>query len=498
MTAIKAGAPSSSAEQWDQIDWPTVQAAVYRMQMRIAKSAREGKWSKVNALMRILSRSFYGRLWAVKRITRNKGSRTPGIDRVTWNSPGKRWNAAMNLKVRGYFSQPLRRIYIPKKNGQKRPLGIPTLHDRAMQELFALGLRPISETLADPNSYGFRQSRSLHDAIKMTFTALAQKVSAQWILEADIKACFDCISHDWLLENIPLPKRILRQWLKAGYMEEQTLFDTEAGTPQGGIISPILCNMALDGLEELVIKGRSKKRRKLNIVRYADDFIITGADPDYLQNEIKPDLERFLAQRGLTLSAEKTKLSHIDDGFNFLGFNVRKFNNKLLIQPEDGKTKGLLDKIKLFLQGHHGISFHVMLIKLNRIIRGWAHAYRRVVAKKRMGYVDNQVYFLVRKWLSREHRSKTWAWIERKYRRRDYGRVEFCTSYITAKGELKSVRLFQAADLPIRYHVKVRSEATPFDPDYQGYFAIRERKRKIAALKDRAFLNATYLEKLVA
>ena len=239
MTVNITGAPSTVANSWNQINWKLVKAHVYQIQMRIAKSIREGRWGKAQALQHLLSRSFYGRLWAVKRIISNKGSRTPGIDGVTWSSSGKRWRAALNLTVRGYHSQPLRRIYIPKKNGKKRPLGIPTLHDRAMQELFALGLRPIAETTGDKHSYGFREKRSLHDAIKMTFIALATKVSAQWILEADIKACFDEISHDWLLNNIPLPKRILQQWLKAGYMESSTLHDTEAGTPQGGLCKVI-------------------------------------------------------------------------------------------------------------------------------------------------------------------------------------------------------------------------------------------------------------------
>lgn len=498
MTATTAGAPSTHAGYWKQVNWKTVKACVYRLQMRIAQAIREGRWGKAKALQHLLSRSFYGRLWAVKRMTENKGSRTPGIDGVTWKSPGQRWRAACNLNASGYHSQPLRRLYILKKNGKQRPLGIPTLHDRAMQELFALGLRPIAETVADSHSYGFREKRSLHDAVKMTFLSLSSKVSAQWILEADIKACFDCISHDWLLEHIPLPKVILRQWLKAGYMEAATLHDTDEGTPQGGIVSPLLCNMTLDGLEDLVIKGRNKKRRKLNIIRYADDFIVTGATPEILLNEIKPDLERFLADRGLTLSEEKTKVSHISDGFNFLGFNARKFNNKLLIQPEDGKTRALLNKVKDFLDRHRGIPFHVMLSKLNRIVRGWAHAYRRVVAKQRMDFVDNRLYRLVRKWLRREHRSKTWAWIAKRYRRRVKGRMEFCASYTNAKGELKVVRLFQAADLPIRYHVKIRCEAKPYDPRYVDYFADRKKKRKLLAMADRIQLNATSYHKLAA
>jgi RNA-directed DNA polymerase len=179
MTAIQAGAPSTYAKNWNLVNWKKVRAIVYRMQTRIAKSIREGKWGKAKALLHILARSFCGKLLAVKRITSNKGSRTPGIDGVTWNSPSKRWEAALNLKVSGYRSQPLRRIYILKKNGKKRPLGIPTLNDRAMQELFALGLRPIAETVGDLHSYGFRERRSLHDAIKMAFISLSAKVSAQ-------------------------------------------------------------------------------------------------------------------------------------------------------------------------------------------------------------------------------------------------------------------------------------------------------------------------------
>lgn len=498
MTADQAGAPSTYAMNWNRINWLKVNAFVYRMQMRIAKSIREERWGRAKALQHVLSRSFYGKLWAVKRITSNKGSRTAGIDGVTWNSPSQRWRAALNLNVRGYKALPLRRIYIPKKHGKRRPLGIPTLHDRAMQELFALGLRPIAETVADSHSYGFREKRSLHDALRMTFLSLSTRVSAKWILEADIEACFDRISHDWLLENIPLPRWLLRQWLKCGYMESSTLYPTQDGTPQGGIISPILCNMTLDGLQDLVIKGRNKKRRKLNVIRYADDFIITGATPEILLDEIKPDLVCFLAERGLSLSEKKTRLRQINDGFDFLGFNVRKYKLKLLIKPQDGKVRALLDKVKDFLVRHRGIPFHVMLLKLNRIVRGWAYAYRRVVAKSRMGFVDYRLYYLVRKWLRREHRSKSWAWIAKRYRSREWGRWDFCAIYFNALGVRKMVRLFRAADLPIRYHIKIRSEANPYDPSFEEYFAYRNLKRKFSAMSDRVHLNSSSYQKLVA
>jgi len=499
MTAGQAGAPSTDASNWEQVNWFRVKAFVFRTQVRRLavrfESIREERWGKAKALQHLLSRSFYGRLWAVKRITANKGSRTAGIDRVTWNSASQRWRAVLNLNVRGYKASPLRRIYIPKSNGKRRPLGIPTLHDRAMQELFALGLRPIAETTGDSHSYGFREKRSLHDAIRMTFLSLSTKVAAKWILEADIRACFDCISHDWLLVNIPLPNRILRQWLKCGYMESSTLYPTDGGTPQGGIISPILCNMALDGLQDLVIKGRNKKRRKLNVIRYADDFIITGATPEILLDEIKPALVGFLAARGLSLSVEKTKLSHINDGFNFLGFNVRKYHHKLLIKPQDGKAGELLFKVKALLTSHRGIPFHVLLIKLNRLVRGWAFAFRRVVSKERFGFIDYRLFYLVRNWIRREHPSKSQGWITRRYRRHDLGRWDFYAVYFTA-GVRRFVRLFRASYLPIRYHVKIRSAANPYDASFGEYFANRELKRKLTAMSDRILLNTDSFHRL--
>ncbi len=496
MAALVAGAPSSLGQQWKQIKWSEIRAQVYRLQMRIARAVREKRWNKVKALQYLLSRSFNAKLLAVKLVVSNKGSRTPGIDGIKWKTSRQRWLAALALKSHGYRAQPLLRIMIPKKNGQKRPLGIPTLHDRAMQALYALGLKPIAETLGDSHSYGFRECRSVHDAIKQCFISLATKVAAPWIFEADIKACFDRISHDWLLENIPLPKAILRQWLKSGYMSSDVLYETKSGTPQGGIISPILCNMTLDGLEELVIKGRNKKVRKLNIIRYADDFIITGASPDILLKEIKPDVERFLEERGLMLSPEKTKLSHIDDGFTFLGFDFRKFKQKLIITPERSKASELRRKVKALLNKHHGVSFHVMLLKLNSVLRGWCYAHRHVVAKELMGGLDNDIYKLVCNWLRKEHRRHTWAWISKRYRRRFIGRWDFGKVYVTAKGVVKTVRLFRLVDLPIRYHRKIQSKATPYDPEFREYFSERKKWQKMMARKDRAFLEASSFDKL--
>ncbi|KIL02600.1 DNA polymerase, partial [Stutzerimonas stutzeri] len=331
------GAPSNFISAWPQ-HWNQIESQVKRLQVRIAKATREGRWGKVQALQRLLTRSFSGKMLAVKRVTENRGKRTPGVDGKIWSTPVAKSTGAQALQHRGYRPQPLRRIYIPKSNGKKRPLGIPTMRDRAMQALWKLALEPVAETRADPNSYGFRPQRSTADAIAHCFNALAKRGSAHWVLEGDIRGCFDNISHDWLLTNVPMDKVVLRKWLRAGYVDQGALFATEAGTPQGGIISPVLANWTLDGLEDVVyasVASTARKRKpfKIHVVRYADDFIITGATKAVLQHQVRPAIEAFLKERGLELSDEKTQITHISQGFDFLGQNVRKYAGKLLITP---------------------------------------------------------------------------------------------------------------------------------------------------------------------
>ena len=265
---------SSANTQWSSINWKAIETHVRRLQMRIAKATREGRYGKAKALQWLLTHSNSAKLLAVRKVTSNKGSKTAGVDSVIWTTAKQKLEAVKQFGKRGYESSPLRRVYIPKSNGKQRPLGIPTMMDRAMQALYLLALEPISETTADRHSYGFRPKRSCHDAIGQCFLTLSRKDAPQWVLEGDIKGCFDNISHDWMLKHIETDKAILKQWLNAGYMEQRQWHETTAGTPQRGIISPTLANMVLDGLE-VAVKAATSPTERVNVVRYADDFIIT-------------------------------------------------------------------------------------------------------------------------------------------------------------------------------------------------------------------------------
>ncbi|MEM5353431.1 group II intron reverse transcriptase/maturase [Paraburkholderia caribensis] len=381
-----AGAPLHAARMWDQANWPHIEAEVRRLQLRITKAVRENRWVKVKALQRLLTRSHVGKMLAVRRVTENRGKRTPGVDGKIWSSPAARWKGMLSLQHRGYRAMPLRRVYIPMSNGKKRPLGIPCMRCRAMQALWKLALEPIAESLADLNSYGFRPERSTADAIEQCFNVLAKRVSPRWILEGDIRGCFDNFSHSWFLQHIPMDKAVLRKWLEAGYIDEGTLFESRAGTPQGGIISPVIANMALDGLEAAVHASvgthrLARTRAQLNVIRYADDFVVTGISKEVLESQVLPAVRQFMAARGLELSEEKTRITHISEGFDFLGQNVRKYDGKLLTKPAKKSIKSLVDKVRGIIKGNASTTQEDLIHKLNPGIRGWAMYHRHSVAK---------------------------------------------------------------------------------------------------------------------
>jgi len=486
---MAVSAPSGAPQQWHDIDWCRVQRNVRVMQVRIAKACRESNWRKAKALQRMLTRSRSARYLAVRRVTENQGRRTAGIDRVLWDTPDAKWKAANGLKRHGYQPRPLRRVFIPKSNGNERPLGIPTMTDRAMQALYLLALAPIAETTGDPNSYGFRIERSTADAMGQLFVCLSKKVSAQWVFEADIRGCFDHISHDWLISNVPTDKAILRKWLKAGVIHKGQLKATDAGTPQGGIISPTLANMVLDGLETQLKQylGVTKaKKLKINVVRYADDFVITGSSKEILENEIKPWVEQFLAVRGLQLSLEKTHVVHIDQGFDFLGWNFRKYDGKLLIKPSKKNVKTFYRKVKEVINTNRTMKQEDLIRRLNPILKGWALYHQPVVAKKAYSRMDNLVFHALWHWAKRRHPNKSLSWIRGRYFLTHEGRNwVFATTVLKTDGVKTLVPLYSLASTPIERHRKVSGGYSPFDPSMEVMGEKLRMERMLKKLKYR-------------
>ncbi|HFG3709807.1 TPA: group II intron reverse transcriptase/maturase [Escherichia coli] len=471
-TLIKVSA-APHLGSWHTINWKRQYRTVRRLQTRIVKATQEKQWRRVKALQRLLTRSFAAKALAVRRVTENSRRKTPGIDGKTWSTPAKKWNAINNLRRNGYKPSPLKRVYIPKSNGKLRPLGIPTMKDRAMQALYLLALEPVAETTADRNSYGFRPHRSCADAIEQVFNNLNRKTSATWVLEGDIKGCFDNISHKWLLEHIPMDKRILRSWLNAGFMEKGRLFTTDAGTPQGAPCSPVLANMCLDGLETILTnrfgrKGTAKaSKSKVNYVRYADDFIVTGISREILESEVKPLITAFMQERGLLLSEEKTTVTHINDGFDFLGQNVRKYKGKLLIKPSKHNLKMFLNKIRATIEGNKTAKTDTLFKRLNPLIRGWTNYHQHVVAAETFRYVNFQLWKKIWRWCLRRHPSRGKRWIRRKY---------FDESWRLHSKDADGHRwvLYKASTIPIRRHIKIKSEANPYAPEWESYFEKRQ------------------------
>ena len=409
-------------------------------------------------------------------MTENRGVKTPGVDNVKWRTDTQKYAAVQNLKRRDYRPLPLRRHYIPKKNGKMRPLSIPTLRDRAMQALHALALKPLAETVGDRNSYGFREGRSCADAIGQCFCALAKSYAPVWVLEGDIKACFDRISHPWLLKSIPMDKRMLRLWLQAGYWEKGQLFPTNEGTPQGGNISPMLANLTLDGMEKAIRSRIRIRHDQVNFIRYADDFVVTARTKETLEQMVKPAVVDFLAQRGLELSEQKTAITHINTGFNFLGQNVRKYKNKLVIKPTKDGMRALVQKTRECIKGSLGQTAETLIRKLNPILRGWANYHRNVCSAKAFGTVDRVIHYQLLRWARRTHPKKSYGWLKRKYFSAG-GKFGFAARIGDGTSQAKVLKLYSIPRTVLEWHIKVRGEANPYDPIYTQYF---ERRRCFA------------------
>jgi RNA-directed DNA polymerase len=479
MSAVHtAGAASNRALDWNSIPWRKVQRTVRRLQARIVKAVRAGKWHKVQALVYLLTHSFSGRASAILRVVTNRGAKTPGVDNVCWPQAEDRGAAFAGLRRHGYRPQPLRRVYISKSNGRKRPLGIPTMTDRAMQALYLLGLDPIAETLADGHSYGFRLERRCADAIEQCHLLLGHRHGPRWILEGDIQSCFDRISHPWLLQHIPMDKGILRAWLKAGFLEEGVRFDTTEGTPQGGIISPVLANRTLDGLQTLLAEhfpSTGTWKRKVHLVRYADDFIITGTSRELLHHKVMPLVAHFLKKRGLELSHEKTRITRIDDGFDFLGQTVRRYAcGKVLVKPSRKNVRTFLGKIKETIRNAGSWTAGELIQRLNEQLKGWTMYHRHAASKHTFSQVDRHIFRMLRQWCRHRHQRKSWTWIKRKYFQASGHRHWLFTGTLpNSTGKEISITLLAAHRVAIRRFVKIRSNANPYDPEWELYLEAR-------------------------
>ena len=511
--ASKEAKCASSAEPkaWTREELEQARRWVGKLQRRIAKAQREKKYNKVKALQHLLVTSRAAKTLAVARVTSNKGKRTAGVDGVTWQTNAAKAQAIGSLRRRGYKPKPLKRVYIPKKggaarlqvsrgghHGKKRPLGIPTMKDRAMQALYQMALEPIAETTADKNSYGFRKYRSCQDAIDALHRWLSRRESPEWVLEGDIKGCFDHISHDWLVRNVRTDSEILHKWLASGVVYNRLLTPTTEGTPQGGIISPTLANVTLDGMERLIKsryptsrpKGTKGKwqTKKVNFVRYADDFIVTAADKETL-SEVKAMLMAFLAERGLELSEEKTLITHITEGFDFLGFNIRKYNGKLIIKPSKKSQERLVEKLhETIFRWNKTATQQTLIDLLNPILRGWANYYRYVCSKEVFSKIDHILTNQLMRWGYRRHPRKKRYWTNRRYFISD-GRNRWTFGFkYTEDGKEKTYSLLRLADIPIVRYVKVKADANPFDPAWDEYFAKRaersNRQRKAKGARD--------------
>jgi len=483
MTTVTDLTDKELAQQWKEIDWTYVKLKVNNLQHRIASAAKKEDWKRVNKLSRLLTNSHFAKLLAVRKVTSNNGSKTPGIDGVIWISHSDKMRAVLNLTTKGYHAKPLKRKYIPKKNGKFRPLSIPTMNDRAMQTLYALALIPIESVTSDKTSFGFKPYRSTKDAYAYLFICLSRKYSPQWIVEGDIKSCFDEISHEWILKNVPMNKKILKEFLNAGYIENSQLFPTQKGTPQGGSISPLIANITLNGIERVLgekfyskkdgtIDKATQNRHKINFVRFADDFVVT-ADSEETAHEIIKVISEFLKPRGLKLSDEKTYVTNITDGFTFLGWNFRKYNGKLLIKPSKESQKNIIAKIREVIQRGKAWSQDRLIEKLNPIIQGWAEYHSHAVASKVFSILDHIVFNMLRSWAKGRHDNKGVWWTINRYWTTKNGR-----KYVFAT-KTQTLECFSNTKIVRQRLAKL--DKNPFlDKDYFENWRIKEYYRKKA------------------
>jgi RNA-directed DNA polymerase len=489
--------------EWNQINWKHCYGFVRQLLQSIFRAAKENDLKKVRTLQRIMLRSYENRCVAVRRVTQtNSGKHTPGIDRVLVKTPQARGKLVDELAhYERHKPLPARRVYIPKAKGKVRPLGIPVIFDRCVQAMVKNALEPFWEAKFEDSSYGFRPGRSGHDAIERIFNLAKGNSIRRWVLDADIKGAFDNISHEnlmMLIGNFPA-RELIGKWLKAGYLDKGVFNDTAAGTPQGSIISPLLANIAFHGMEKALGMKFHKAglyAQSVGIVRYADDFVVFGSTQEQVQIA-RDRLQVFFSERGLTFSEEKTRFTTLEEGFDFLGFNIRQYKvsttktgYKLLIKPSKQSAKAFQRKLKLTFREMHGHSVETLIHKVNPLLRGWANYFRTVVAAKVFKDIDFYLFRLQGRWMKRQHPHKSWTWLSWKY----HGRHDPNSNYKYVFGLNEKHRMVRLTSVKIRRHIVVQNLASYDDPELETYWTERAKKKatlelnrfqqKLATLQD--------------
>lgn len=489
---IGAKAPLSN---WADINWRQIKRRVRNLRQRIYRATQNQQWNRVRSLMKLMIRSYSNLLLSVRRVTQeNQGKKTAGSDGQTALTPESR--VALVHKMQDYHlwqTHPVKRIYIPKTKGKLRPLGIPCIVDRVAQAVVKNALEPSWEARFESHSYGFRPGRSPQDAIQQCWIRLKRDSPDRWVLDADIRGAFDNICHDYLLNKIGLVpgRELIKQWLKAGYVEAEIFHPTTSGTCQGGVISPLLANIALDGMETLLgeykqsipytlktgkEKGRVMYRKPLRygFIRYADDFIVTAPTQAEIE-AIVPILSEWLAVRGLELHPDKTSIIPVRDGFNFLGFNIRLFEKGCFPVPQKQKVLTFVQSIRNWLKQYPCTTPEAVIQHLNPMLRGWGNYYRHGVSARVFQFVDSQVWLAVWRWCRRRHPNKGKAWVARKYFRDLNNRAWTFATTLTRNRE-QIICLFRLSGLPIQRHVKVKGNASPDNPLLRQYWHDRQSK----------------------